>query len=107
MRLLLDEQVPRVFADCLAGHVVATTQAMGWSALENGDLLRTAADAGFDALLTLDRGIEFQQNLAVLPLSVLIVRARSNRIDDLEPLAGEVLASLEALEPRSLVRIGV
>lgn len=76
-----------MFADNLPGHTVSTTQAMGWAGVENGELMQLAADDGFDALLRLDKNIEFQQNLSSLPLSVLLVRAPSNRIEDLEPLA--------------------
>ena len=107
VRLLLDEQVPRVFADLLPGHEIHTVQAMGWSGLDNGELLGVAADAGFDILLTLDRGIEFQQNLAALPISVVVVKARSNRIEDLEPVAGAVLEAIDGIEPRTLVHIDV
>lgn len=80
---------------------------MGWSSLENGALLRAAAVAGFDVFISLDKGIEFQQNLSELPLAVVIVRARSNRIDDLEPLAQRVITAVEGIQPRTLVRVGV
>ena len=106
MRLLLDEQVPRVFADEMPGHEVCTAQEMGWSGIENGDLLAAAAEAGFEALITLDRGIEFQQNLVALPMAVVVVKAKSNRIEALLSLAGRVLKALEELEPKTLVRVG-
>ena len=107
VRLLLDEQVPRVFARHLPGHEVRNAQEMGWSGLQNGELLRRAAAEGFGVLITIDRNIEFQQNLASLPLSVVIVRARSNRIEDLEPFAQAVLDAVDGIEPRTLVRVGV
>ncbi len=80
---------------------------MGWGGLQNGELLRRAASDGFDVLITIDRNIEFQQNLESLPLSVVIVRARSNRIEDLEPLAQAVLDAVDGIDPRTLVRVGV
>ena len=79
---------------------------MGWSGLENGDLLAAGAESGFDALITLDRGIEFQQNLAALPMSVVVINPRSNRIEALQPLAGSVLEALGGMEPRTIVRVG-
>jgi predicted nuclease of predicted toxin-antitoxin system len=106
VRLLLDEQVPVVFADELPSYEVHAVQAMGWSGIENGELLRIAADAGFDVLVTLDKGIEFQQNLAALPMSVLVIKARSNRIEDLERLAKSVLEAIESIQPRTLVHVG-
>lgn len=107
MRLLLDEQVPWVFAASLPGHEVSTVDAMGWKGLKNGELLRRGAEEGFEALVTVDRGIEFQQNLAALPMSVVLMRAPGNRIENLEPLADAVLEALEGLGPREFVKVGV
>lgn len=105
MRLLLDECMPRRLRQELPGHDVATVQEMGWAGLANGALLRAAADAGFAALLTVDRGIEFQQSLRNLNLSVLAVQARSNDINDLRPLMPKVEAALGELTPGIVVRI--
>ena len=96
-----------MFADLLPGHDVTTTQTMGWAGVKNGELVRRAAAEGFDVLITIDKNIEFQQNLASLPLSVVLVRARSNRVDDLEPLAPAVLAALDRILPQTLVHVGV
>ena len=62
MRLLLDESLPRPLSDLLVGHDVHTVTQMGWTSLGNGALLRQAA-VKFDALVTADQNIEFQQNL--------------------------------------------
>ena len=78
MRLLLDESLPRPLGDLLVGHDVRTVTQMGWTSLGNGELLRQAATA-FDALLTADQNIEFQQNLKILPIAVVVLVADSNR----------------------------
>ena len=65
MKLLLDESLPRPLADLLPGHDVRTVVQSGWSSLSNGELLRKAATE-FDALVTADQNIEFQQNLKAL-----------------------------------------
>jgi hypothetical protein len=70
----------------------------GWSDLDNGELLDTAAGA-YDALLTLDQNIRYQQNLRDRPIAVLVLRARSNRIQDLEPLVPAVLEALPTARP--------
>lgn len=93
MRLLLDECMPRRLRREPPGHDVATVQDMAWAGLTNGELLRAAADAGFAALLTVDRGIEFQQSLRGLELSVLAIQANSNDINDLRPLMPRVEAA--------------
>ena len=99
MRLLLDESLPRPLADLLAGHDARTVTQMGWTSLSNGALLRQAA-AAFDALLTADQNIEFQQNLKTLPMAVVVLVADSNRLESLEPLVPEILQALETLNRR-------
>ena len=64
---------------------------MGWAGSGNGTLLSLAADSGFNALLTVDRGFAHQQNQDHLPLPVVIMLAPSNRPDDLRPLAPEAI----------------
>jgi len=61
----------------------------------------------YDALVTMDRGIEFQQNLSTLAFGVLLVRAPSNPMMHLQPLVPEILDALRALKPGQLHRIGV
>lgn len=61
----------------------------------------------FDVVLTADQNIEFQQNLSKLPVAVIVVIAKTNRIESLEPLVPELLAILEALQPKTLRRVGV
>lgn len=106
MRVLADESVPRRFARLLTGHKIQTVQQAGWSSLANGELLRAAAGAGFEAFVTVDQSIPFQQNVAVLPLAVVVLVARSNRFDDLEPLIPATLEALPKLRPGDVVRIG-
>ena len=105
MRLLLDESLPKPLADLLLGHEVRTVAQMGWTALANGALLRQAA-LTFDALLTADQNIEFQQNLKALPVAVVVLVAASNRLESLEPLVPDLLLVLNALQPKAIVRVG-
>jgi len=105
VRLLLDESLPRPLADLLTGHEVRTVTQIGWTGLSNGVLLRQAAPA-FDALLTADQNIEFQQNLTTLPMAVVVLVADSNRFESLEPLVSDLLRVLETLQPKVLVRVG-
>lgn len=105
MRILLDEDLPRRLAELLVGHEVSTVQRSGWSGVTNGQLLELAA-AKFDVFLTMDRNLEFQQNLAVLPIAVLVVEAVSNRMEDLEPMVPAILKELNHVVPKSLRRIG-
>lgn len=105
MRILLDEDLPRRLAELLVGHEVSTVQRSGWSGVKNGELLGLAA-AEFDVFLTMDRNLEFQQNLAVLPIAVLVVEAVSNRMEHLVAMVPAILNELNHLPPRSLRRVG-
>jgi len=64
MRILLDENTARGVRRILASHDVWTASAMGWPTPSNSDLLDTAEQAGFDAFVTCDQNIVFQQNLS-------------------------------------------
>ena len=104
MRILLDESVPGRFGALLVGHSTATVQRRGWASITNGKLLALAAGE-FDVLLTADKGMEYQQNLATLPVSILIVLARSNRIEDLAVAVPAILAALAELPLRTLRKV--
>jgi hypothetical protein len=80
--------------------------AVGWSGIENGELLRLAAEH-FDVLITAHRNLEHQQNPRTLPVSVVVLVASTNRLESLAPLVPALLELLKALPPRRLVRIGV
>lgn len=105
MRILLDEDLPRRVGALLACHSVSTVQGTGWAGVKNGELLALAATK-FDLFLTMDRSLEFQQNLATLPIAVLVVEALSNRIEHLTPLVPSILQKLNDLSPRTRRRVG-
>ena len=106
MRILLDESVPSRLGLLLAGHTAITVQRRGWASVKNGKLLALAA-AEFDVLLTADKGMEYQQNLVTLPISVLIVLGRSNRIEDLAAAVPAILSALMELPPRTLRKVAI
>jgi predicted nuclease of predicted toxin-antitoxin system len=105
MRILLDESLPVEVRSELSGHDVRTVREQGWSGLTNGELLERAADP-FDVLLTADRNLQYQQNLNRLPVAVVVLTARTNRIEDLRPLTPRVLEVLSSLQPRTLAIVG-
>ncbi len=107
MKVLLDENLPHDLRLLLEPpHEVFTVAYLGWSALENGDLLSQAAARGFDALVTKDQGIEYEQNLTNLPLAVIVLQAKTNKLDDIRPLVPALLTTLGSLKPRTFIKIG-
>ena len=106
MRVLLDENLPRQLKRHFPADVeVLTVQERGWSGIKNSELLRLAA-AEFEGFLTMDRGVESQHNLQSLPLGVLIIRAPSNRFEDLQPLISEVHNALNTIQAGQVCRVG-
>ena len=77
----------------------------GWTGIKNGKLLELAG-AEFDVFLTMDRNLEFQQNLAALPIAVLVVDAVSNRMEHLVPMVPGILKELDHIPPKSLRKVG-
>jgi hypothetical protein len=105
MRVLIDENLPRKFAHYLAGHTCRTVVECGWAGRKNGELL-ALAEPEFDAVLTLDKSVPFQQKILSRRIAVLVIRARSNRIEDLLPCIPECLTALERIGPGEVVRVG-
>src|ERR1700730_12428843 len=79
MRILLDENFPADFATLLEGHDTSNVHSHGWAGIKNGELLRRAQDV-CEEFVTLDRNLEFQQNIKILPFGIVVVRSRSNRM---------------------------
>ena len=103
MRVLLDGNLPAALGGLLVGHEVHTIHERRWSDLDNGVLLTSAAGE-YDAFITMDQSLRYQQNLSGRDIAVVVVRAQSNRIEDLEPLVAPILESLP-LAPRGAATI--
>jgi predicted nuclease of predicted toxin-antitoxin system len=106
VRVLLDSNLPRAFATLLPGHRTESTHQRRWSDLDDGPLL-DAAEAEYDALVTMDQNLRFQQNLRARRLRIVAVRAWNNTLPTLAPLAPSVLAALAEMAPGELRIVGV
>lgn len=105
MKLLLDENLPHRLRPLLSAHDVYTVDFMGWKGIENGKLLSLAAANGFDALITKDNGMPYEQNLPALPCSIVVLEAPSNALSDIQPLVPALLAVLGTIAPGSVARV--
>jgi predicted nuclease of predicted toxin-antitoxin system len=74
MRILLDENFPADFATLLVGHDASNVHSHGWAAIKNGELLRRAHGV-CEVFVTLDRNLEFQQNIKILPFGGILLAA--------------------------------
>ena len=100
MRLLLDESVPSRLRRSLTDHSVRTVVEAGWSGIKNGKLLALAATE-FDAFITVDKNLPFQQNLEQLPIALVVIDAVSNELSVLLPLVPALLRELASLKPQT------
>jgi hypothetical protein len=102
VKLLLDHCVPKPFGRLLFGHEVKTAYQMDWANLGNGKLLLAAATERFDAFITVDLNIRYQQNLSRLPLPVIALVAIDNDLETLRPYGAFVIGALSHLEGKHL-----
>lgn len=105
MRILLDENFPADFAKLLVGQEIFTVHSLGWSGVKNGELLRLAQSV-CEVFVTLDRNLEFQQNVKVLPFGIVVVRSVSNRVADLTPHIASIIAAASRVAPGQVERAG-
>jgi hypothetical protein len=105
LRVLLDECVDRRLVGDIQGHEVRTVPEVGWAALENGELL-ARAEHEFEAFITVDRGLPFQQDLSRFSIVVIVLRARSNRVADLRALVPDLLAALPTAKHGEVTWVG-
>jgi hypothetical protein len=91
---LFDHGVPAPLREHLRAHEVQTAHELGWSTLRNGELL-TRADEKFDALITTDRHLKTQQNLASFRIAILVLPTTS--WPRLQRMLGEIAAAVDSL----------
>jgi hypothetical protein len=104
MRVLLDECVnPRVRA-AFPGHQVKTVLEMGWCGITNGKLLALTQNL-FDVFVTLDRNLEYQQNLQLLRFGLVVVGIPDNKIASYRPIFPDLLRAAEVVQPGQVIRI--
>ncbi len=105
MRILLDECLPRKLKDQFAIHDCQTVPEAFLDGKKNGELLALADRGGFEIFLTMDQGLEYQQNLTGRRIAVIIIRAKSNRLTDILPLVEACLSRMRSINPGQLARI--
>ena len=104
MRLLLDECLPRTLKKEFRGHKIQTVPEMGWAGKKNGELLRLA-EKEFDAFITLDQNLQYQQNLSKSSMAVILLSVKNNRYESVEPLVPKILTSLNRIQSEQVVKI--
>lgn len=95
MKLLLDENLPKKLKLDFISHDVFTVREMNWQGIKNGELLKIMVNDKFDALLTFDKNLQYQQNFSKYTIAVFVLNAHINTYDVLTKLSSRILAILE------------
>jgi hypothetical protein len=106
MKVLLDECIPRRFKYVLPDHECQTVPEAGLAGRKNGLLLLLAESSGFEVFITMDKGLPYQQNLAGHRIAILIVRAKSNRLEDLLPHLDGCRSAMKSIQPGDVTLVG-
>ncbi|MBX3000811.1 MAG: DUF5615 family PIN-like protein [Caldilineaceae bacterium] len=105
MRVLLDENLDqRLTRSFDEDFTVVSVEEYGWKSIKNGQLLRLA-EIEFDAFVTMDKGIEHQQNWRRLDLAIVIISARTSFYMNIEPLIPQIQSVLRTVRPGQLRHI--
>ena len=102
MRVLLDECVTRYLKRDFTGHEVLTVEEAGFKGLKNGRLLQ-AASGQYEALVTVDQNLQYQQNLKNFAIAVIVLKAQRSTYPMLKPLVPRVLEALEKIKPGEMI----
>ena len=106
MKVLPDESLPRKLRNAFPEHECQTVPEAGLSGQKNGHLLSLAEASGFELFLTMDKGLQYQQNLSGRHIAILIVRSRSNRLIDLLPRVEACRSTMISIQPGEVIRVG-
>jgi hypothetical protein len=103
MRVLFDQATPVPIGRFLRGHAVSTAAQEGWDQLENGELLNAAEAAGFEVLVTTDKNMRYQQNLAGRKIAIIVLGKQ--QWPEVRPHVDRIVAALNAVTPGTFVEV--
>ena len=105
MLILFDHSVPAPLRDHLKNHTVAEAVERGWHRLSNRDLLTGAEEAGFDVLLTTDKNMKYQQNLAGRKIAIVVLTKQ--QWPELQQHAPLIAAAVLSAAPGSYTEVEI
>jgi predicted nuclease of predicted toxin-antitoxin system len=105
MRVFVDACIDPRIVEILVGYEAKTAFDLGWQSLKDNVLLPKVA-AAFDVLLTADQGFEFEHNVKKLPISIIIIHVRRNKLADYRAVASRMVAAIKVSRPGEVVHVG-
>lgn len=105
MRILFDQATPVPLKSYLVGHEVRTAAEQSWDRLKNGDLISAAEDDGFEPLLTTDKIMPHQQNMAGRRIALMILSRQ--QWPQLRPHVDLVVKALGTVVPGTCILVEI
>lgn len=98
MKILLDECVTKHLKPYLTDHEVFTVRELKWSGIKNGKLMTRCVEHYFDILLTIDKNLQFQQNLDKFALTIVVLNSFTSKAEELVMFLPVLRSQIEQLE---------
>ena len=106
MKILLDESLPRKLKyDFDSEHEVLSVREQGWLGKKNGVLLKLMSENGFELFITVDKNLQYQQNLEPIPLTIVVLRAADNRRETLSLMIPKIFNVLQEGNNKKVIEI--
>ncbi len=94
MKILIDECLPRRLKSLLQPLECYTVQDMGWTGKVNGNLMRLAIDDGFEAFLTIDKNLQYQNPLNSYDIALIVLDVVRNTYETIALLRPEIITAI-------------
>jgi hypothetical protein len=105
MLILFDHGTPGPLRPFLKGHTIQKAKDLGWDTLSNGELLKAAENRGFDLIVTTDKNIRHQQNLAKRAIAIVVLGNPQWPI--LRPHVDRVVVAVNSARPGTYVEVEI
>ena len=105
MKILFDQGTPVPLRRFLPDHLISTAYEKGWSSVKNGDLIQNAENEGFEALVTTDRNLKYQQNLSNRRIAIVVLLSTS--WPKIQTKTNEIDAALRNIPPTGYIEIPI
>ena len=105
-KILLDENLPKKLKFRFGKeYEVLTVPDLHWNSLKNGELLNAMQENGFEVLITVDKNLRFQQNLAKFKIVVIVLNAKDNRYETTLPFVEKIIDKIENKSTKKFIWI--
>jgi hypothetical protein len=107
LKILLDECVPKKLTRDFVGHECVTVASMGWRGVKNGELLRRITSERFDAMITVDKNLQFQHPISKLPFALIVLDTPRTTLTMLRELVPACLKILRDVKPGTVTTCNI